>query len=106
MLPSSCTRLIGLPSSTCLSNALLKLSVMVLALVASCGREFRKTKDVNLERGGEREHVWRPSSFLAWAGSLILCLFSCLPGQHVLESRESLCTAVQRGTAQQQPTEE
>ncbi|KAL8184072.1 UNVERIFIED_CONTAM: hypothetical protein K2H54_005639 [Gekko kuhli] len=57
------------------------------------------------EAGDSLEDEWESIDNLASACNSILEALS-REGQHVLESRESLCTAVQRGTSQQQPIEE
>ncbi|XP_077776998.1 signal-induced proliferation-associated protein 1 isoform X1 [Podarcis muralis] len=57
------------------------------------------------EAGESLEDEWESIANLASACNSILEALS-REGQHVLESRESLCTTVQRGTSQQQPNEE
>ncbi|XP_077184220.1 signal-induced proliferation-associated protein 1 [Paroedura picta] len=57
------------------------------------------------EAGEPLEDEWESIANLASACNSILEALS-REGQHVLESRESLCMAVPRGSAQQQPIEE
>lgn len=57
------------------------------------------------EAGESQEDEWESIANLASACNSILEALS-REGQHVLESRESLCNAVQRGVSHQQPSEE